>query len=604
MLRPHGRAWRVVLLWALWALAVEARPSQLAERARAADAAADGALQARWGAATEHEDSLVARARAAEAAAEADQRTRWGKRGALGGPAHMWPGAAPSKSPGLVGGTDAPHPWSSVGGARLRPVRPPTEPPTPVPTTPRPRPPLPGSFLPTAGGHAAPTTTGHAGPAPTEISAPHRWHWKTPPRGRPGATAAPSATPAPTTPAPTTAVPTTPPPAAPRRSMFSWEKGDCAMGVVVSSAYYKTCGSANAEEFHAHYIGNLTNPGGGGEPFTDLYLFFNWKYFWLRAPQVAIFAARLHAAGISLHFLDGDASWITGYDKRETPIEMCRALVDYNDQAPANGHVDGLIFDIEPHLLGSTWHQNATSGADNYNSFYEANFLYIFSQCKSIFDGSAVLGACISDDYYHYVTGLWTPIKAGGFIDYILLMGYYRDPSQFWYTGTGLIGGVQRNLAALVGSPVRLVAAAEFQAPQFVPQAITVYSNGTAAGLAMLGNTTLIFGDHPNYLGTSVHYDAPFFALGPTGPISPPFPWAPSCTAAGNKVTVRSDPFYTRSFSAYTYSDGAWALETRRAQTSAAVTYTFAGPAPYLVVLYDWTNGRELNYLPLVRECV
>jgi len=67
--------------------------------------------------------------------------------------------------------------------------------------------------------------------------------------------------------------------------------------------------------------------------------------------ELAQFASAVHAAGMKLHALDGDASWSRTDNHQTAVARLERALAFNQERRTAGERLDGFQFDVEPHAL-------------------------------------------------------------------------------------------------------------------------------------------------------------------------------------------------------------------------------------------------------------
>ena len=386
--------------------------------------------------------------------------------------------------------------------------------------------------------------------------------------------------------------------------MYSWLDGDCLFDVPPAANYSIICGTANGAAYQAKMISDLTKPFGGAfQSFNRLYLQFNASFLTTKTAQVAAFITQLTNVGIAVEYLDGQPWWVANYTARTIPMVECADIVAYNSAVPPAARFTGMMLDIEPNANGAAWHTNDTTGVDPYNSFFEANFLAIFEQCKTTLAGTGTsLAFSVGDDYYHYVPSIWGPLIASPFADYVLICAFYNNAQSFWYTGVGGIGGVANVLASLVGSSIQAVFSLDFMSTTFVLPPATMWPNGTMPGATLLANTTSLFANHPNFLGISAHYYTPFYQLGLTGPIVAPS--TPVCTVQGFTITVTGNPYYFECAEPYYYSSHSYVWTKSRVNiTLTPSTYTFVNSGPYEVVFFDGPGCAITDYLPQTVAC-
>ena len=391
----------------------------------------------------------------------------------------------------------------------------------------------------------------------------------------------------------------------PMRAAFSWEDSDCVFGVPAPSAYYAVCGTADAASFQTAFLNRLQQPFGGTYPaFNRLYFAFPVSYLTSAPAAVAAFVRQAHARGIAVERLDGNDSWVTSTSLRQVPVADCAAVAAYNHGAAATDQLDGVHLDIEPQTLGKAWFTNTSSGKDRYNDFYEANFAYIFSQCRAALNPVGAVASCdVGDDYYYYVTDLWGVLKATPFVDYILIMDYHNSQAAFW-NGVGGIGGVSRVLASLAGTSVPAVFAMEFQSTQFVTADITVWPNGTGPAEALLASTMAQFGTNPNFFGTAIHFTTPYFSLGPAGPIQAPAAApGPTCTIASKKARLTADLYYFKCAALAKFANNRWTVVSNNYLGASPTTVAAGLAVPYRVTFYDTYGCTMTNYLPTTVAC-
>jgi hypothetical protein len=224
-------------------------------------------------------------------------------------------------------------------------------------------------------------------------------------------------------------------------------------------------------------------------------------------PKLRAFVKRAHSRAIQVEFLDGDANWLTSDTNKQIPIDRCRSIVDFNAGSDVNERLHGVHYDIEPHQLGASWHQNTGAGHDNYNDTYENNLIDILRSCHQM--GLRVTNDT-GTDYAYYVHDLWDAYMAGGVVDYISIMNYFNT-RQEWMNGSGGVGGVAQNLALDTGG-LPMTFGAEVQS---VPELsdISFYQKGYRRMYQAFDDSTNSYAADPRYAGVAVHYYTPFTTM-------------------------------------------------------------------------------------------
>jgi hypothetical protein len=226
-------------------------------------------------------------------------------------------------------------------------------------------------------------------------------------------------------------------------------------------------------------------------------------------PALRAFIKRAHAAGVQVEYLDGQAIWVTSDANRAVPIAICQAIVNFNAGGAADERFDGVHFDIEPHTLGRSWHDNYSGGTDRYNNTYENNLISILGSCHQM--GLRTTNDT-GTDYAHYVWDLWNAYMAGGVVDYITVMNYF-DTQGEWINGDTRthIGGTAENLA-LNTAGVPMVFGAETGSPGSL-SGISFYQEGYNCMKSVFDYSGNLYASNPTYAGVAVHYYTPFKAM-------------------------------------------------------------------------------------------
>ena len=428
----------------------------------------------------------------------------------------------------------------------------------------------------------------------------------------PAPTTLPQTTPVPATAAPTTAAPTTATPTATaspttsatatpttptsakisdvERAMWAWEYDGCFFNTFSAKSYAANCGYANFTAYMDAYLNMLQNPWRGAYPgFTRLFFSVPVAYLSTKTASLRQGLRRAHDAGLAIELLMDGTDWVKSASGVATGIGVCQSVASFNANATDPRDVfDGVHFDIEPHTLGAGWFQNASTGTDRYNDFWEANLISIFSTCRTLFNGTNATAAWdVPDDYYYYNKDLWRPLVNGQpYVDYLSIMSYHNTTATL-INGIDGIGGVAKVLASLQGK-VPALFGVELQRPPQADYTVSFWAQGMAPMEAALAAVNATYYGTAGYMGNSIHPLETYWVL----PAYNPGGTSSLCTNMG------------RMLYAYSNSTSTISMRLYRSTTNALLaTYTVTGwipgpwampltsDGPYRIELYDAAGG-------------
>ena len=228
---------------------------------------------------------------------------------------------------------------------------------------------------------------------------------------------------------------------------------------------------------------------------------------------------------------------------------------------------------MEPHTLGAAWFTNTGAGEDKYNDAWEANLISIFSGCRALVNPvGATVAWDVPDDYYYYVTDLWTALLADPYVDYVSVMAYHNSLDELEH-GVDGVGGVANVLVALQGT-VRARFGIELQNPTVAPNisAISFWTAGLAAAHADFQAVIAAHKGDPSFAGVAFHTAETFWVLPPDG---------------GGDGTVSLCTFRGPVLNVYSNSTSAVSMVVRSTVTGAQVgVYDVSGyvPGPFSIV--------------------
>lgn len=253
--------------------------------------------------------------------------------------------------------------------------------------------------------------------------------------------------------------------------------------------------------------------GDKSDKITRIY-FNSWDFALEEAPKkLQQFIKRAHENDIKVEYLAGNENWVKDSEKKY-PIEECKEVVEYNKSTSEISSYDGVHFDIEPHVLGSVWHENSESGDDNYNDKFQNNLVDIVETCNSKFENNnqnLTLSLDLGSDYSYYVTDLMDDIdKIDGPVDYVTVMNYFDNKERFinGYSGKSF-GGVKHNLRLYDHLP--LVFGAE--TGDGVQDKITFAEEGVKAMESVFEQAYSQYKSNSQFAGFSVHYYEKYSSL-------------------------------------------------------------------------------------------
>ncbi len=280
--------------------------------------------------------------------------------------------------------------------------------------------------------------------------------------------------------------------------------------------------ASNILDNQSDFIDFLKSPHGNSDRAINR-VFFQIPLENLDVSQTKIISLikNLHLESIKIDLLaeGNNGSWLYDDNASQTPKDYCDKVVVFNNSVGSNEKLDGIHFDIEPHIVeGDSLWRNRGDERENYSDPYNDDMQYryikILEHCKEQFslqnEGKPSITIDLGDDYYHYVPDLWKPITENNLVDYIAVMNYY-DNNTDYYQGKAvedtLIGGVSKNIAAIpLESNVKLIFGLETSGLDFAPDEISFYQEGVGALHSLINK---LHNDPLQIEGTAVHkYDS------------------------------------------------------------------------------------------------
>jgi hypothetical protein len=218
-------------------------------------------------------------------------------------------------------------------------------------------------------------------------------------------------------------------------------------------------------------------------------------------PLLRAFIKRAHGAGYQVEYLDGQALWTTSDELRQVPIDICKAIVDFNAGSAADEKFDGVHYDIEPHTLGRLWRSNSSGGTDRFNNTLQNNQVHILRSCKA-------MGLRVTNDTPRWLaregTDMWNEYMKGDVMDYITILNYVDDNSAW-------IRSIEENLR-LNTRKLPMVFGAE-TIPGGQLNTISFAQEGYSCMKNAFDTSGSQFATDTTYRGVAVHYYTPFSTM-------------------------------------------------------------------------------------------
>lgn len=221
--------------------------------------------------------------------------------------------------------------------------------------------------------------------------------------------------------------------------------------------------ASNIIESHDEFITFLNSPHGNTDRAINRVFFqISLEKLDSSQPKTLSLINSLHEKGIKIDLLvpGNKGSWLLDDNLSDIPKNYCNKLAIFNDSVGSAEKIDGIHFDIEPHAdmeIGEIWRTRGNNIRENFNDKYnddmQYRYLNILEYCKDQFsrpNGGESIAIDLGDDYYHYITDLWTPITENNLVDFITVMNYYDNSTGYYQGGAEEdgIGGVINNVAA------------------------------------------------------------------------------------------------------------------------------------------------------------
>ena len=308
---------------------------------------------------------------------------------------------------------------------------------------------------------------------------------------------------------------------------------------------------------------------------------------------------------MAVELLQDGSTWVKSATGVAAGLALCQQVAWFNGNASDPRDVwDGVHYDIEPHTLGSGWFSNTAGGTDRYNNAWQGNLVKIFAGCRTILAHTpATVAWDVPDDYYYYVTDLWTPLMQTPYVDYLAVMTYYDDSAEVLH-GVGGVGGAANVLASLKGTAgPSVLFAVEASDPVSATVGTSFWAVGAAAleaTLAALTSTQPGSTGPGGFAGVAVHFDLTYGVLSSAGYGKGTAPIT-ACNTYGSAVLfgIANSSAYV-SMNLYRAVDNAL-LTTYDLRGTGFIpgpwqmflkNTTGAATGPYRIELYDGANGK------------
>ncbi|MEW6536844.1 MAG: PKD domain-containing protein [Candidatus Auribacterota bacterium] len=268
---------------------------------------------------------------------------------------------------------------------------------------------------------------------------------------------------------------------------------------------------------------------------------------------VRSFISDAHSRGVKVYFLSGDPAWALLY-YRPYAANHLNNVFQYNLTASSDERIDGILFDVEPHILSgwpndAIWHEYINN-MEYYQSLVQAH--------NASANDSLTFGGVITFWYDEHIY-LSRPVNQyiQDITDFIAILNYRTNDSalsvcdnEISYADsigkTGSVHTILETMNLFDADPYNLV---------------TFWNIGNDQLELMINSLDTLYAATPSYAGAGIHYyetdattEESYRQLRPTQTADPnqPFSHSPVCTIlTPNSGTINAALSWNISYSAY-----------------------------------------------------
>jgi hypothetical protein len=228
--------------------------------------------------------------------------------------------------------------------------------------------------------------------------------------------------------------------------------------------------------------------------------------------------------GTSVEYLDGQAIWLATDQNAKVPKQICKDVVDYNEDSAASEKFAGIHFDIQPHKINQgpyagEWYQNRLP--NGYNREWTQRWKDILDSCKATVDDyeartghTMTFSTDLASNYAHYNQPIRKYLnEKGGPVDYVTVKNFFDNrrnrrgnPTFFHgsYDGLTYSGGVEQNLQYFTKVPVLF--GMSYGPPSVIWDQGSFYQEGESKMFSVADTLTSDYGNQ-NIVGSAIeHY--------------------------------------------------------------------------------------------------